>query len=401
MTPNQFAPLWTLAPEITFLNHGSFGACPRAVLDEQTRLRGLMEREPVRFLWRELEERLDQARQRIGRFVNATPDNIAFLVNATTGINAVLRSLRFPKGADLLTTSHVYNACGNALRYVAERDDLQVVIADIPYPVKDLEDVVGAILSRCTEKTHLALIDHVTSATGLVLPIERIVSELKDRGVDTLVDGAHAPGMVEVDIERIQPAFYAANCHKWMCAPKGAAFLYVAPKYRDEIRPLTISHGANSTREDRSRFLLEFDWTGTRDTTPFLTVPFALDYLESLLPGGWDELRTRNRALALQAREILFEALGLEPPCPESMIGTLVNVPLRPLADRVKTSLIDSTKLHDILYADYNIEAMTQAFPEPDDLAIRVSAMLYNTEEQYQELADALIASLKITRGGQ
>jgi len=396
MSPNQFASLWTLAPDITFLNHGSFGACPRAVLDEQSRLRGLMEREPVRFLWRELEERLDQARQRVGRFVNATPGNIAFLVNATTGINAVLRSLSFPKGAELLTTSHVYNACGNALRYVADRDDLEIVIAEIPYPVKDPEDVVDAILSRCTEKTHLALIDHVTSATGLVLPIERIVSELKDRGVDTLVDGAHAPGMVEVDIERMQPAFYAANCHKWMCAPKGAAFLYVAPEYRDEIRPLTISHGANSTREDRSRFLLEFDWTGTQDTTSFLTVPFSLDYLEGLLPGGWDEIRSRNRALALRARTILFEALDLTPPCPESMIGTLVNVPLRPLADRVKTSLIDSTELHDILYTDYNIEAMTQAFAGPEDLAIRVSAMLYNTEDQYQELADALIASLKI-----
>jgi isopenicillin-N epimerase len=384
-----FARHWTLDPDVTFLNHGSFGACPKPVLEAQSELRARLEREPVDFMARQWEARMDEARTALARFVGADPEGVALVSNATAGVNTVLRSLTFSPADEILVIDQGYNACRNAARFVADRTGATLVVAPVPFPLTRPEEITDAILERVTPQTRLALVDHVTSATGLVLPIEAIVRGLQARGVDTLVDGAHAPGMLPLSLDALGAAYYTGNCHKWMCTPKGSAFLYVRKDRQHLVHPLVISHGSNADRQDRSLFRLEFDFTGTQDPTGWLVIPEAIRFMGSLLPGGWDALRARNHALALHARAILCGALGIAAPAPESMIGSLATVPLppgpasslRPLAvDPIMTTLFDQ----------HRIEVLASTWPATPGRILRVSAQIYNEESQYVRLAGAL-----------
>ena len=388
-TPTAAAP-WPLDPAVVFLNHGSFGSCPQPVLDYQQALRARLERQPVQFFVRDLEGLLDEARAALGTFLGAPADDLAWVPNATTGVNAVLRSLPLEPGDELLVTDHEYNACRNALDFVAARAGAKVVVAPLPFPIAEADEAIDGFLARVTDRTRLALIDHVTSQTGLVLPIARIVAALRDRGVETLVDGAHAPGMLPLDLAGLGAAWYTGNCHKWLCAPKGAGFLYVRPDLQSTVRPVTISHGANATRRDRSRFLLEFDWTGTGDPTAILAVPEALRFMGRLLPGGWPALRRHNRTLVLQGRDALGAALGLTAPCPDDMIGSLSSLPL-PAGDGAPPgSALYTDPLQDRLLEDYAIEVPIVPWPAPPQRLLRISAQIYNRPEDYRRLADAL-----------
>jgi isopenicillin-N epimerase len=389
---------WGLDPDVAYLNHGSFGACPTAVLEEQRRLRDRLERQPVQFLARDLEGLLDAARGELAAFLGAGADDLAFVPNATTGVNTVVRSLRYEPGDELLTTDHVYNACRNTLLW-AEGQGARVVIAPVPWPVSSADQVVESILSRASDKTRLALVDHVTSPTGLVFPIERIVQQLRARGVEALVDGAHAPGMVPLALDALGAAYYTGNCHKWLCAPKGAAFLHVRRDRQAGLRPYVISHGANSARTDRSRFRLEFDWGGTDDPTAYLCVPAAIRFLAALVPGGMPEVMRRNRALALHGRELICAAVGAAPPAPEEMIGSLAAVPLPPAPP--PTEIKGYGHFIDELHVRLNqlgIEVPVWAFPKPPQRLIRISAQLYNAPGQYERLAAALREALPAAR---
>jgi isopenicillin-N epimerase len=388
-TGSEWAALWPLEPGVAFLNHGSFGACPTEILRYQAELRAQMEAEPVRFLSRELEGRLDVARAALGAFVGADPDDLAFIGNATGGVNAVLRSLRLAAGDELLTTDHAYAACRNTLDYVASVSGARVRVATIPFPVTSPDAIVDTVLAQVTPRTRVALLDHVTSPTGLILPIERLVAELARRSVESLVDGAHAPGMVPLDLTALGAAYYSANCHKWLCTPKGSAFLWVRRDRQVGVHPLTISHGAKGERAGRSRFRLEFDWTGTQDPTAWLTVPKALEYLGGLVPGGWPALMARNRALALEARRVLCEAVGTAPACPEAMIGSLASV-LLPDSVKPETGWRVPEPLQARLFDGWGIEVPIMRWPAPPRRLVRVSAQLYNFAGQYARLAEAL-----------
>src|SRR5687768_5521452 len=383
------APLWPLDAGTIFLNHGSFGACPTEVLRYQAALRDEMEANPVLFLSRELDGRLAAARAALAAFIGADADDLAFVTNATSGVNAVLRSLAFAAGDELLTTDHTYNACKNTLDFVARRAGATVVVATLPFPVASPADVVAAVMAKVTERTRLALIDHVTSPTALVLPIDRIIAELAARRVDVMVDGAHAPGMVDLDLGALGAAYYSGNCHKWLCAPKGAAFLWVRRDRQADIHPLTISHGASVTQPGRSRFRLEFDWTGTDDPTPWLTVPKAIEYLGSLVPGGWPALRARNRDLALEARRLLCDVAGTPPTCPDEMVGSIASVRL---PDGLTTDIgwRRPDPLQERLYERGGIEVPVMSWPAAPSRLIRISAQLYNSREHYTRLAESL-----------
>jgi isopenicillin-N epimerase len=387
---SEFARHWALDPEVIFMNHGSFGACPTPILRAQQAFQERMEREPMVFLMRELEKLLNAARIELADFVGACADDLAFIPNTTCGVNTVLRSLALRAGDELIVTDHEYNACRNALEFVAERSGAKVVVAHIPFPIRSVEQVIEAVMECLTSRTRLALLDHITSPTGLIFPIERLVAELSARGVDTLVDGAHAPGMVPLNIDRIGAAYFTGNCHKWLCAPKGAALLHVRRDKQPAIRPLQISHGTSSTRKDRSRFQLEFDWTGTSDPAPYLCVPEAIRFLGSLLPGGWPELMARNRALALVAREKICAWLGIAAPCPDEMVGTLAAFPLPENPSATGSTVLPVDPLTDELFERFRIEVVVFRFPPGSCRMLRISAQIYNSPRQYDRLVEAL-----------
>ncbi|MFC2144365.1 aminotransferase class V-fold PLP-dependent enzyme [Acidobacteriota bacterium] len=391
MTKNHLADRWLLDTEVVFLNHGSFGATPKTVLDEQTRIRLQIEREPLAFFDHDYLGELDQARAVLAGFLGARTDDLVFVVNATTGVNSVLRSLQLERGDQLLVTDHEYNACRNAIDAVAADRGAEVVVASIPFPLSGEGVVAEAVLEKVSPRTRVLLIDHVTSQTGMVLPLERLVKEVQARGIDVLVDGAHAPGMVALNLDSLGATYYTGNLHKWVCAPKGAAFLHVREDRREDVRPLVISHGANARPVKRSRFHLEHDWTGTRDPSAWLSVPAALREMESMVEGGWDEVRQRNRELVLEGRDILCDALAIEAPCPDSMIGSLASLPLPDGDSGSVNELFPFDRLQDRLLKEHRIEVPVIAWPAPPRRLVRISAQLYNSRWQYEALAEALV----------
>ncbi|RMH24741.1 MAG: aminotransferase class V-fold PLP-dependent enzyme [Planctomycetota bacterium] len=388
------AALWSLRPDVTHLNHGSFGATPTAVQEAQRAVRERMERQPVEFFARAWEGLLDAARADLAGFLGAGADDLAFVPNTTAGVNTVLRSLVFEPGDEILLTDHEYNACANAARFVAERAGARVVVARVPFPIASPDEVVGAVLGAVTPRTRLAILDHVTSPTALVFPIERLVRELQSRGVEVLVDGAHAPGMVPLDLDALGAEHYTGNLHKWVCAPKGAAFLHVRPDRQDAIAPLAISHGYNSPRADRSRFRRLFDWTGTCDPSAWLCVPVALRALEQTAPGGWPEVMRLNRALALAGRDAVCAALGVAPPAPDEMIGSMASVPLPPGSGPPSESPLYQDAMQAPLLERFGVEVPIIPWPEPPARLVRLSAQRYNAPEQYEALGRAIRAAL-------
>ena len=403
---SPLAAHWSLDPDVVFLNHGSFGACPTPVLEAQRAWRDRLESEPVRFMVDELEPALDMARARVAAFLRADPDDLAFVHNATSGVNTVLRSLRIAPGDEVLGADHEYNACLNAARYVAERDGARLVVAALPFPVAGPEEVVERVLAAVTPRTRLALLSHVTSPTAVVLPVAELARELAARGVEVLVDGAHAPGMLPVDLRALETsgvAYWTGNLHKWTCAPKGAAILWVRRDRQAAIRPLTISHGANDPRRHRSRFRLEFDWMGTDDPTAWLAAPAAIDFVGGLMPSGWPEVMARNHALALAGRDTVCRRLGVAPPVPDGMLGSMAAVLLPEEAGAAASTALSPLDVDPIQLAlreRFRIQVPVLPWPTPwtpgflADMArrrlVRLSAQLYNDPAEYDVLAEGL-----------
>ena len=367
-------------------------AWQRSLIDE-------LEASPVAFLDTTIEARLDAARGAVAAYLHADPDGLVFLPNATTGVSTVLRSVPLKPGDQLLTTNHEYNATLNAAAEVARAAGAEVVRVDLPLEIESEDQVVEAITAAVTPRTRLAMISHLTSISATILPIGAIVRELDGRGIDTLVDGAHAPGQVPVDLEALGAAYWTANGHKWLCGPKGSAVLHIRADRLEGIRPLIVSHGWNDVRPDRSRLWKEFDWTGTVDPTPYLALPEAIRVVGAMEPGGWPAIMAANHELVIEGRSVIARALGVTPRIPEALHGSMAIVPL-PLPAR--NDAIQALKVE--LMDEDHIEVPISGFPAPaarrrpsdppSAVALRISAMRYNEPGDYERLASALARRL-------
>ena len=391
---SQYSTHWSLEPTRLFLNHGSFGACPDFVIAEQRKWQDLMEKEPVRFFEELMPGLLQKSRHALGEFLHCSPEDLAFVSNATSGVNTVLRSLHLKEGDEILVPNHAYQACRNTIDFVASRWGATVVEVAIPFPIDGPNTVVELMKSACSERTRLVMIDTVTSPTGLRMPFEELTEFFEGQGVEVLLDAAHGIGMIPLNLAKLGASYVTSNCHKWLCAPKGSAFLYVRSDKQHKIQPLTISHGHTFPLGDTTRFRHEFDWTGTQDISGWCAIPAVIEGMAKLVDGGWPTIMKHNHDLAIQGRDILCERLGIEQPCPNEMIACISTIQL-PGDIPVKEKMHEPDPLHHILSENYNIQVPVWSWPSPEGRYLRISAQLYNSLDQYEFLAEALVNELK------
>lgn len=374
------APAWTLDPAVAFLNHGSFGACPREVLEAQSAWRARLERQPVAFLEREIDGLLAEAADQAAGWLGADPEGFAFVPNATTGVNTVLRHLALAPGDEVLMTDHAYPAVENTVRSICARAGATAVVHPIELPLPGDAEIVEGLLARVGPRTRLVVVEEVTSQTAAILPVGAIVAGCRARGVPTLVDAAHGPGMLPTDVRALGADFWTCNFHKWVCAPKGAGGLVVAPEHRERLRPLVISQPWLTTFRDA------FAWTGTADPTAYLSVPAAIAFLEGL---GLEALRARNHELALAARDLVGGSIGTRPLVPDDRCGWMTVVPL---PEGAGGSREEARILHEAIYARAQVEVPIVAWKGLG--LVRLSAHAYNRLADYRRLAEILPAVL-------
>lgn len=368
---------WDLDSNFLTVNHGSFGAAPRAVRQAQRAWQDRMERQPSRFMSSEYSAAIRTAANALGSFLNANGSDLVFVDNATTGCNAVLRSLSFQSDQDVLMLSHAYGAVRNTVRYVTENAGARITEACIAFPAPTEESLVETVTSALTPKTCLAVIDHITSPSAIVLPIQRIVAACHATGVPVLVDGAHAPGQIDLDLTAIGADWYVGNCHKWLCAPKGCGFLYAAPARQQNLHPGTISHGYGQG------FNAEFDWTGTTDPSRFLAVQDAIAFHHRL---GGPVLGADNRRLAALGAERVAQRLDTQVGTKGSVAGAMATVRL-PVDDPTPAHALAIRQRPMAAGTDAPVHALEGA------LWLRLSAFAYNMLSDYDQLA-AIVAPL-------
>ncbi len=380
---------WALDPAITYLNHGTVGAPPLRVLAAQQAIRDEIERQPSRYLLRELAEvgmgapggaqpRMRAAADAVAAFLGARGADLAFVDNATTGANAVLRSLKLEDGDEILLTDHNYGAVANAAAFVARESGARVRTVELPYPVHDPGAVVEAVAAALGPRTRLAIVDHVTSESALILPIAEIAARCRAQGVPVLVDGAHAPGAIALDLPGLGVDWYTGNLHKWAWAPRSCGILWAAPHRQERLHPGVISWGLDQG------FTAEFDWVGTRDPSASLAAPEAIAFMREL---GLEAVRSYNHDLAWEAARHLSRRWGTTPGMPEAMVGTMATVLL---PERLGATREDALRLRNALLFEDRIEIQLHAWRER--LWTRVSAQIYNDFRDVERLATAVAA---------
>ncbi len=384
-SPEALRAEFALDPDVVFLNHGSFGACPRPVLAAQAAWIGEMERQPVLFIARRYPQLMEVARDRIAEVLGARPLDLVWVINSTVGVNVVARSLaaRLGPGDEVLGCDHEYGACDRTWNYLAARGGFSYRLAAVPVPVESPESLVETLWAAVTPRTRVLFLSHITSPTALILPVAEICRRAREAGILTLIDGAHAPSHLDVDLEAVGADFYTGNFHKWACAPKGAAFLHARPEAQGLLEPLVISWGWEPEIPGPSPFIDQIEFWGTRDVTPFLTVPAALDFQAER---NWDAVRQRCRRLIMATRESLLALPGvqaLQAPHP-GLLGQMVAVQLPAGADVLS--------LKERLYERHHVELPLYLWQNRPIL--RVSIQGYNGEEDVAALLAALRAEL-------
>lgn len=372
---------WQLEEGMHFLNHGSFGATPSAVLEDQANWRSRMEAQPVRFFTSELPEALRHAAHLLGGFIGTRGEQLVFVDNATTAVNTVLASFPWQSGEEVLMLAHAYPAVANAARSTAERHGLTLRSVPVALPV-DPDQLVEAFDAAINPRIRLAIIDHVSSPLAVVYPVERLVRLCRERGVAVLVDGAHAPGMLPLDVERINPDWYTGNCHKWLYAPKGSAFLWASSDAPMTVRPLAIS------LKSGEGFPMEFDWTGTRDPTAWLSVPAGIEFMEMLGP---EVVRAYMHNLVVEGAEALADAWGTQLLASPESFAAMATISL---PESCGSAQADAKRLHDWLWQAHRIEVPVLCLDER--LHVRISAQVYNEIGDYLALGRSVAQAFKL-----
>lgn len=367
-----------LDPEIHYLNHGSFGACPVPVFEEYIQLERQLEREPIVFLDREVRPALQAARQALAEFVGCRCDDIVYFPNPTTAVNMVARSLDLEPGDEVLTTNHEYGAMDRTWSFITEKKGAFYCRQPIPLPVTSHQAFVDRFWSGVTEKTKVIFLSHITSQTALIFPVAEICRRARDAGILTIIDGAHAPGQIDFNLAEIQPDIYTGACHKWLCAPKGSAFLYASPEVQAWLEPLVVSWGYQAERPSESLYIDYHEWQGTRDISAFLSVPAAINFQ---IKHDWASVRENCRKLVLLARDELHALTGLEKICPDDAewIGQMAAIPLPELdIARLKSRLFDEYRIEVPVYRWEGrpfLRVSVQAYNSPADIEALVFAM--------------------------
>ncbi len=371
-------PLFQMEAGALHLNHGSYGAVPREVTAAQRAWQDRIEAEPSRFMEFESRPALRAAAKRLAPYLGAETDNVALVENATQAVNGVLRSIRFQPGDRILINDQTYGAVRNAARFAASMAGAEIAEWHIPFPIGAPEEALEALQAALDPPPRLVILDHVTSQTALALPIARMVQAAKSAGALVLVDGAHAPGMVGLDLMQVGADWYTGNCHKWMFAARGCAFLWTADAHLRETHPSVISHGYGEG------YAAEFDYVGTRDGSAQFSLPAALDFMDRF---GVERIMAHNHALAMDAGNRLAAALGTYVGAPEEMTGSMAVVRL-PAAYGVDRDA--GTELrHRLLHED---RIQTRVHPAGGGLWVRISSQIYNGIEEIDALADAILA---------
>ena len=370
---------WGLDPHVVHLNHGSFGGCLRTVLVRAAELRQRLEAAPMRFFVLDWQRELDAAREALAAFVHAPSDRLVFVPGSTTGVALALHSIPWQTGDEIILTDHGYRACRNQVERLAAARGVKIVTVTLALPL-DHDQVVEAFSTAITSRTRAILVDHVTSPTALILPVERLVALATTSGVTTIVDGAHAPGQLELDVAAIRATYYTGNCHKWMCAPKGTGFLAIAEGA--PAIPLVTSHGASPEYGLANRLHAELDWAGTHDPAAHLSVPTAITEVGAE-GGGWSELRRRNHALVLDMRRRFVDTLGRSTPvrslAPDHCIGSMVSIPVTLPGSALALE-------RELLETGWEVPIVDT----PKGALVRLSAHLYNHADEAAQLARQL-----------
>lgn len=369
---------WALDPAVVHLNHGSFGGCPHAVLAAAADVRTRLEASPMRFFVLEWQGEVDRARTALAAFVGAPPERLVFVPGSTTGVALALHSVPLGPGDEVLVTDHNYRACRNQLERLAAARGLRIVTVTLPLPF-DPDAAIAAILRAVTPKTRLAMLDHITSPTALRMPLEALVPQLAARGIQTIVDGAHAPGQIALEVAALGATYYVGNCHKWLCAPKAVGFVVAADGA--PLVPLVTSHGASPEYGPANRLHAELDWSGTYDPAPTLAVPAAIETIAHE-GGGWRAVLAQNHELVLAMRDRIIDALGSSPIAPDTALGSMAAIPITLPAGVAPLALE-----RELLTAGWEVPIVDFA----SGPFVRVSAHLYNHVGE----ADALARELR------
>ena len=377
---NQFL----LRPDVTFLNHGSFGACPRPVFERYQQWQLELESEPVEFLGRRYASLMRESREALGAYINADPVDLVHVTNATIGVNIVARSMGFGAGDEILTTDHEYGACDRTWRFLCGKSGARYRHVEIPVPVTTHEEFVERFFAEVTPATRMIYISHITSPTALTFPIAEVCRRARSMGILTLVDGAHVPGQIPLDIAAIDPDFYTGNLHKWLCAPKGAAFLYVRRDLQPRLEPLVVSWGWEAILPGESPFIDHFEFLGTKDISAPLSIPAAIDFQRE---HNWDAVRTECHDIVRRARPLISEALGATPTAPET--GEWY----AQMSSFLLPDSIDAAELQRRLFDDHMIEIPTFIWNGRE--VIRISIQGYNDWSDVDRLLEGILTTTR------